>query len=54
MEFKNGYQTNVTPGDKFEKVSEEELESVDPDCKPKTPEDYYKKQVAQCSGGERC
>ena len=22
VEFKNGYQTNITPGDKFEKVSE--------------------------------
>jgi hypothetical protein len=44
VKFKNGYQTNITPRDKFEKVSEEELESFDPNWKPETPEDYYKKE----------
>ena len=52
VEFKNGYQTNITPGDKFEKVSEEELEPVDHDWKPETPEDYYKKEVLGLQVGD--
>jgi hypothetical protein len=52
VEFKNGYQTNITPGDKFEKVSEEELKTVNPDWKPETPEDYYRKEVLGLEVGD--
>jgi len=52
VEFKNGYQTNITPGDKFEKVSEEELEQVDPDWEPEKPGDYYKKEVLGLEVGD--
>jgi hypothetical protein len=52
VKFKNGYQTNITPGDKFEKVSEEELRPVDPNWKPEKPEDYYKKEVLGLEVGD--
>ena len=52
VEFKNGYQTNITPGDKFEKLTEEELEPLDPNWKPETPEDYYKKEVLGLEVGD--
>ena len=52
VEFKNGYQTNIGPRDKFEKVSEEELVPLDPNWKPETPEDYYKKEVLGLEVGD--
>jgi len=45
VEFKNGYQTDITPGDKCEKVCEEKLEQVDPDRESETPTDYYKNEA---------